>query len=55
MSDTRPILDLLESQGLPLTRRQLLRLTAQGGLALGGLALVGAADPGPRPPRAAAP
>jgi peptide/nickel transport system substrate-binding protein len=47
MSDTRRILDLLELEGLPLTRRQLLRLTTEAGLALGGLALVGAADPEP--------
>jgi ABC-type transport system substrate-binding protein len=47
MSETRRILDLLESEGLLLTRRQLLRLSSQASLALGGLALLGAADPEP--------
>src|SRR5262245_23522963 len=47
MSDTRRILDRLESEGLPLTRRQLLRLTAQSGLALGGLAVLEGARPAP--------
>ncbi len=47
MSDTRKILDVLESEGLPLTRRQLLRLAGEGGLALAGLALASAGDPAP--------
>jgi peptide/nickel transport system substrate-binding protein len=47
MSDTRRLLDVLESRGLPLTRRQLLRLAGEGAVTLGGLALLAGADPAP--------
>jgi peptide/nickel transport system substrate-binding protein len=47
MHHTRPILDLLERNGLPLTRRQLLRLAGEGGVAAAGLALAAGAAPRP--------
>jgi peptide/nickel transport system substrate-binding protein len=50
MSDTRLILDVLESSGLPLSRRDLLRLAGESGIALAGLGLLASA----RPERAAA-
>jgi peptide/nickel transport system substrate-binding protein len=45
MSDTRLILDVLESNGLPLTRRDLLRLAGESGIALAGLGLLAGAQP----------
>ena len=45
MIDTRRILDVLESNGLPLSRRDLLRLAGEGGIALAGLGLLAAAQP----------
>jgi peptide/nickel transport system substrate-binding protein len=45
MSDTRLILDVLESNGLPLSRRDLLRLAGETGIALGGLGLLAGAQP----------
>jgi peptide/nickel transport system substrate-binding protein len=50
MSDTRLILDVLEQNGLPLSRRDLLRLVGESGMALAGLGLLA----GARPERAAA-
>ena len=50
MSDTRLILDVLEQNGLPLSRRDLLRLAGESGMALAGLGLLA----GARPERAAA-
>ena len=47
MTDTRRILDVLESEGLALSRRDLLRLAGESGIALAGLAMLGAADPAP--------
>jgi peptide/nickel transport system substrate-binding protein len=45
MSDTRLILDVLESNGLPLSRRDLLRLAGESGMALAGLGLLAGAQP----------
>jgi peptide/nickel transport system substrate-binding protein len=50
MSDSRLILDVLESNELPLSRRDLLRLAGESGMALAGLGLLA----GARPERAAA-
>ena len=50
MSETRLILDVLEQNGLPLSRRDLLRLAGESGMALAGLGLLA----GARPERAAA-
>jgi peptide/nickel transport system substrate-binding protein len=47
MTDTRRILDVLESRGFALSRRELLRLAGESGIALAGLATLGAADPAP--------
>ena len=47
MSETRRILDVLEANGLPLTRRELLRLAGESGIALAGLTLLAGADPAP--------
>jgi peptide/nickel transport system substrate-binding protein len=47
MTDTRRILDVLESKGVPLSRRDLLRLAGESGIALAGLAALGATDPAP--------
>ena len=47
MTDTRRILDVLESEGVALSRRDLLRLAGESGIALAGLAMLGAADPAP--------
>ena len=47
MTDTRRILDVLESNGLPLSRRDLLRLAGESGIALAGLGLLAAAQPEP--------
>ncbi len=45
MSDTRLILDVLEQNGLPLSRRDLLRLAGESGMALAGLGLLAGAQP----------
>jgi peptide/nickel transport system substrate-binding protein len=50
MSDSRLILDVLEPNELPLSRRDLLRLAGESGMALAGLGLLA----GARPERAAA-
>ena len=47
MTDTQRILDVLESNGLPLTRRELLRLAGESGIALAGLGLLAGAEPAP--------
>ncbi|MFI5008488.1 MAG: ABC transporter substrate-binding protein, partial [Solirubrobacterales bacterium] len=47
MTDTRRILDVLESNGTPLSRRDLLRLAGEGGIALAGLGLLAGAQPEP--------
>ena len=47
MSDTRLILDALESNGLPLSRRDLLRLAGESGIALAALGLLAGARPEP--------
>jgi peptide/nickel transport system substrate-binding protein len=47
MTDTQRILELLESRGTPLSRRELLRLAGESGMALAGLALVAGAQPEP--------
>ena len=47
MNDTQRILDLLEANGTPLSRRDLLRLAGGSGIALAGLALAGGARPEP--------
>jgi peptide/nickel transport system substrate-binding protein len=47
MSDARLILDALESNGLPLSRRDLLRLAGEGGIALAALGLLAGARPEP--------
>ena len=47
MTDTRRILDVLESTGTPLSRRDLLRLAGEGGIALAGLGLLAGAQPEP--------
>jgi peptide/nickel transport system substrate-binding protein len=47
MTDTRRILDVLESRGFALSRRDLLRLAGESGIALAGLALAAGAEPAP--------
>lgn len=47
MTDTRRILDALESNGMHLSRRDLLRLAGESGIALAGLALLAGARPEP--------
>ena len=47
MSDIRRIQTVLESNGLPLSRRDLLRLAGASGVSLAGLALWAGADPVP--------
>ena len=47
MTDTQRILDVLESNGTPLSRRDLLRLAGESGIALAGLALLAGARPEP--------
>ena len=48
MNDTQRILDVLEANGTPLSRRDLLRLASGSGIALAGLALAtGAVRPVP--------
>jgi peptide/nickel transport system substrate-binding protein len=47
VNDTQRILDILEANGTPLSRRDLLRLAGESGIALGGLALLAGARPEP--------
>jgi peptide/nickel transport system substrate-binding protein len=47
MSDIRRVQTVLESSGLPLSRRDLLRLAGASGVSLAGLALWAGADPAP--------
>ena len=47
MNDTQRILDILEANGTPLSRRDLLRLAGESGIALASLALVAGARPEP--------
>ena len=47
MTDTQRILEHLESRGTPLSRRDLLRLAGESGIALAGLALAAGARPEP--------
>ena len=47
MNDTQRILDILEANGTPLSRRDLLRLAGESGIALASLALIAGARPEP--------
>lgn len=47
MRDNHRILQLLESKGLPLSRRELLRLAGESGVALAGLSVLAGANPKP--------
>ena len=47
MTDTRRILEILESNGTPLSRRDLLRFAGESGIALASLGLLASARPEP--------